>query len=1487
MDPSKEVAASVKDRMPAGEESEEPSSELPSTSSGMLTESVEEHDLETKISMLEKKLGFMKKSFMLDVPALLLTSLEELTEEQLKKFQSSGSICVFPLIPESQLENTDRQDTVVQMVKRYGPEGAVRNTLKILRRIKRHDVAQKLERDHTRAATWRRDSSDSDTWRRRKKHEAMRKKTHKKKKKEKRSFMLDVPALLLTGLEELTEEQLKIFQISLTTVQLPDFPPIPESQLENTDRQNTVDQMVKRYGPEGAVRNTWRILRRMNLDDLAEKLERYYSRGIPTKDYKSLVHPRPKSSLSHLYNAIHHSPSSSSSILPSGSSKELLSLTTGSSGQLSSQKTLDGPSLLLTSLEEMNPHELNRAWLPGSPLIPESQLENTDRQVTVDQMMKRYDPEEAMRIPFGNLKWRKRVDLAEKLERYHTRGIPTKDYKSLVQPRPFYSSLPTRFSSSSSFLPSGSSKELLSLTTGSSGQLSSQRHQILAVPALLLTTLEELTEEQLKTFQFYLTSGRMLDFPPIPERHLDNTDRQVTVDQIVKRYDHEGAVRNTLKILRRMNLDDLAEKLQRDHIRAVSTTETKWWSDSSDTGNDEEREKKHVHLSRRSRALDREAAGSKDTGITKDRYELVTKPTEKKIEALLLATLEELSTDELKILQQELTPSKQLPPYLTGFPPIPKTQLENNDRQVIVDQMLKRYGPEGVVEITLRILRRMNREDLAEKFERYHGRDSSPVFSQALYPPSVVMEKPSRFLPSSVQHSLQRPQIWTVPALLLTSLEGLTEEQLKTFQSNLTSVQPLGFPPISESQLENTDRPVTVDQMVKRYGPERAVEITLRILRGMKRVDLAEKLQRDHTRAVSTTETKWWSDSSDTGNDEEREKKHVHLSRCSRALDREAAGSKDTGITKDRYELVTKPTEKKIEALLLATLEELSTDELKILQQELTPSKQLPPYLTGFPPIPKTQLENNERQVIVDQMLKRYGPEGVVEITLRILRRMNREDLAEKFERYHGRGKKKRTSEEPSWPGLVSRGEKIEEHCVPFLGRAPFLIKLKKTPKLEMDFSTIPGSQLEMANSLNTEVSVNTQENTQRIDDEELRSENDSPPFLDHHHMSSPEEFTPEIHDQDNRGEYRFQCPSAGLFQCSITGLVFRMEGEGEVLYRTVHWDMRLLSQRGKRPAGPLFMFTCLKGSVCQLHLPHCEIYNSGGCDFLSVAHVTDDDIIEFLPPLETTETHVIINISGFSAYGEVKDEDSPTVPIRALVLLFYKPPVVPKKRSILNVLLLPRNVVIREVQEEWKRRNGDKYIYIETNPRCQLTPNKEYELFTDLTDEYLIQPKDAEFVDFESYENYFPTFQLFIQTVVEQVNLLLKDNGGEESVWDRLVWLPASPTDVPSTVSAVSPADPPANPSAPPGRAFIRRHRMALETRLGLLQPIFLRLQYHGVLIHEEREEVVSKSTKTLQNQTLLDMVVKKGARAQEHFYQVLKEVDPCLVEDLEEQTV
>uniref|UniRef100_A0A4W5QY46 FIIND domain-containing protein n=1 Tax=Hucho hucho TaxID=62062 RepID=A0A4W5QY46_9TELE len=256
----------------------------------------------------------------------------------------------------------------------------------------------------------------------------------------------------------------------------------------------------------------------------------------------------------------------------------------------------------------------------------------------------------------------------------------------------------------------------------------------------------------------------------------------------------------------------------------------------------------------------------------------------------------------------------------------------------------------------------------------------------------------------------------------------------------------------------------------------------------------------------------------------------------------------------------------------------------------------------------------------------------------------------------------------------------------------------------------------------------------------------------------------------------RFLCPRAGLFQCSITGLVFSMEGEAEVLYSTVPWDRRLLSQNGKRPAGPLFKFTCLMGSVCQLHLPHCEIHSEGGRDFLSVAHVTDDDSMEFLLPHETRETHVILNITQFSKYGITKDKEAPVSPIRALVLLFYQLPD-DNNNSTLNVLLLPRNVDIDEVCKTRRTRNGDREIYIEKNPNCRLTQDQEYTLSTDLTVEHHIDPKKAEFVDYDSYTNYMPTFQLCLKTVVEEVNLLLKEHEGPENerVWDRLVSLPGN----------------------------------------------------------------------------------------------------------------
>ncbi|XP_055763004.1 uncharacterized protein LOC129839520 [Salvelinus fontinalis] len=596
MDSSKELAASEKERKPAGEESEEPSSEFPSTSSGMSTRSGEKRRrLETEISRLKKEMRFMKRPLMLDVPALLLTTLEELTEEQLKTFQShltSGQLFGFPPIPERQLDNTDRQDTVDHMVKRYGPERAVEITLWILREMKLNDLADKLERDHTRGIPT---ASYKSSFQLRPKSSfdvailsnsflsldssqtlsLTSAGSSGQLSSQRPSTTHPVPALLLPTLEELTEEQLKTFQSHLTSGQLFGFPPIPERQLENTDRQDTVDHMVKRYGPERAVEITLWILREMKLNDLADKLERDHTRGIPTASYKSSFQLRPKSSFDVALL--------SSSFLSLDSSQTLSLTSAGSSGQLSSQRpstTHPVPALLLPTLEELTEEQLKTfqshltsGQLFGFPPIPERQLENTDRQDTVDHMVKRYGPERAVEITLWILREMKLNDLADKLERDHTRGIPTASYKSSFQLRP-KSSFDVALLSSS-FLSLDSSQTLSLTSAGSSGQLSSQRPFMLDVPALLLTTLEELTEEQLKTFQSHLTSGQLFGFPPIPESHLENSDRQDTVDHMVKRYGPERAVGITLWILREMKLNDLAVKLQRDHTRGIPTASYK------------------------------------------------------------------------------------------------------------------------------------------------------------------------------------------------------------------------------------------------------------------------------------------------------------------------------------------------------------------------------------------------------------------------------------------------------------------------------------------------------------------------------------------------------------------------------------------------------------------------------------------------------------------------------------------------------------------------------------------------------------------------------------------------------------------------------------------------------------------------------------------------------------------------------------------------
>ncbi|XP_062380126.1 uncharacterized protein LOC134068494 [Sardina pilchardus] len=84
-------------------------------------------------------------------------------------------------------------------------------------------------------------------------------------------------------------------------------------------------------------------------------------------------------------------------------------------------------------------------------------------------------------------------------------------------------------------------------------------------------------------------------------------------------------------------------------------------------------------------------------------------------------------------------------------------------------------------------------------------------------------------------------------------------------------------------------------------------------------------------------------------------------------------------------------------------------------------------------------------------------------------------------------------------------------------------------------------------------------------------------------------------------------------------------------------------------------------------------------------------------------------------------------------------------------------------------------------------------------------------------------------------------------------------------------------------GREFFKKHKGELEMRLDVLAPLLIHLESGGVLSRLEREEVECKTTSQSKNFALITMLEKKGAVAQERFYEALKKHNPLLVEDLQ----
>lgn len=91
-----------------------------------------------------------------------------------------------------------------------------------------------------------------------------------------------------------------------------------------------------------------------------------------------------------------------------------------------------------------------------------------------------------------------------------------------------------------------------------------------SVAELLLATLEDLLNVDLKTFKWHLTQDVLEGFPHIPVSQLENADRLDITNKMVETYSPDGAVKISLEILK-INQNQLVETVKNQYDEGETT----------------------------------------------------------------------------------------------------------------------------------------------------------------------------------------------------------------------------------------------------------------------------------------------------------------------------------------------------------------------------------------------------------------------------------------------------------------------------------------------------------------------------------------------------------------------------------------------------------------------------------------------------------------------------------------------------------------------------------------------------------------------------------------------------------------------------------------------------------------------------------------------------------------------------------------------------
>ncbi|NWW84812.1 CARD8 protein, partial [Rhynochetos jubatus] len=347
----------------------------------------------------------------------------------------------------------------------------------------------------------------------------------------------------------------------------------------------------------------------------------------------------------------------------------------------------------------------------------------------------------------------------------------------------------------------------------------------------------------------------------------------------------------------------------------------------------------------------------------------------------------------------------------------------------------------------------------------------------------------------------------------------------------------------------------------------------------------------------------------------------------------------------------------------------------------------------------------------------------------------------------------------------------------------------------------------------------------------------------------------------------RAHLPGAGIFQCSITGLSFEVKSAVTITYRYTTWTEHLskADQEIWVPAGPLFHIKVQPGVVQAVHLPHficLAVVNTSLC---SIAHFKSGKMTLERPARLIAFSAVLENPS-FSLLGVLWRRLRSTfnsLPMHSLVLIFQQ---LNAANTTLHLYLIPDDNSVKQAIEK-QEINWNSKLIPKPPPFSPLFFGCIYKVTS--SDSVVIMPGANLPFCYKSPKEQQLFVEIYIKNMAEEIELLMTDTRDNTVVWRASVRSGRKSSTVTWAWCLL-------------GSAFLKKHRTKLCSRMSQLSTILLHLRDANVINSNEEEEVQGQGTSQRRNQVLLELVKKKGQKAEDQLYQILQIKDPYLIADL-----